>query len=49
MTQENFERLQYIDNLKDKYCNDKNILLYRFNKENLLEQEIKKIYNAIID
>lgn len=44
MSEEDFKRLQYIDELKNEYCKNKNIPLYRFNKNTDLEQEIKKIY-----
>ena len=47
LTQNDFLRLQYIDNLKDTYCKEHNIILYRFNKFTSLEEEIKKIYEDI--
>ena len=43
MSEEDFKRLQYIDNLKTDYCKEHNILLYRFNKDSNLEKEIKDI------
>ena len=43
MTKEDFCRLQYIDNLKNQYCNQHNIKLYRFNKESDLSKQIKQI------
>lgn len=47
MSQKDFERLQYIDELKNQYCKNNNLLLYRFNKNTILEKEIKQIYSDI--
>ena len=43
MTKKDFCRLQYIDNLKNQYCNQHNIKLYRFNKESNLSKQIEQI------
>lgn len=43
MTEKDFQRLQYIDNLKNQYCNQNNIKLYRFNKQSNLQKQIKQI------
>lgn len=43
MTEEDFYRLQYTDNLKNQYCNQHNIKLYRFNKESNLQKQIGQI------
>lgn len=45
MSKENFDRLKYIDNLKNNYCLRKNIPLFRFNNKMDLEKEIIKIIN----
>lgn len=42
-TLEAFNRTQLIDQLKNNYCNNKGIKLYRFNKGNDLEKEIYSI------
>lgn len=47
MTKKDFNRLQYIDKLKDDYCKKQNFLLYRFNQNSNLEEEIKNIYNIL--
>ena len=49
MTENDFKRLQYIDNLKNEYCKNKNILLYRFNEDTLLKEKIEEIHNKIFD
>lgn len=41
---DDFKRLQYIDELKNTYCINHNIPLYRFNNENILQDEIYNIY-----
>ena len=41
LTKKDFERLQYLDNLKNKYCIDNNIILYRLDKNTNLEQFVK--------
>lgn len=46
MHKKDFNRLQYIDNLKNEYCFRNNILLFRFNNETNLETEIIKIVNS---
>ena len=43
MQEEDFKRLQYIDDLKNNYCIKNNILLYRFNQNTDLEKAIKDI------
>ena len=43
MSKEDFQRLRYIDNLKNQYCNKHNIKLYRFNKQSNLQEQIKNI------
>lgn len=47
MTLEDFKRLQYIDNLKNQYCNKHNILLYRFTKNSIIKDEIEKISTLV--
>ena len=47
MSKSDFKRLQYIDNLKNEYCKENNIQLFRFNKDTDLEKEIKNIYNSM--
>lgn len=46
MKKQDFDRLLYIDNLKNQYCIKNNIILYRFNSQTNLEQEILKIANG---
>ena len=43
MSEQDYQRLQYIDNLKNQYCINNNILLYRFNSQTDLEEKIKNI------
>ena len=43
MTENDFKRLQYIDNLKNEYCKIHNISLFRFNPKSNLEKELKQI------
>lgn len=43
MSKIDFQRLQYIDNLKNQYCNKHNIKLYRFNKQSNLQKQITNI------
>lgn len=43
MKEEDFKRLQYIDNLKTEYCKKNKIPLYRFNNSSNLKEEIKKL------
>lgn len=43
MSQENFQRLQYIDNLKKQYCKEHKIPLYYFDDTCNLEEEIKEL------
>ena len=46
MNKEDYVRLQYIDNLKNQYCKKHNLLLYRLNKNDNLEnfvQQLKQI------
>jgi hypothetical protein len=43
MTKEDYERLVYIDNLKNEYCKNNNILLYRVNKNTNLENFVSNL------
>jgi hypothetical protein len=43
MKEEDYKRLQYIDNLKTEYCKKNKIPLYRFNNFCNLEEEIKEL------
>ena len=43
MSEKDFQRLQYIDNLKNQYCKKNNIKLYRFNEQSNLQEQIKNI------
>ncbi len=47
MTEQDYKRLQYIDNLKNQYCVNNNILLFRFNEQTILEKEIKNIIHQM--
>lgn len=47
MTEQDYKRLQYIDNLKNQYCINNNILLFRFNEQTILEKEIKNIIHQM--
>ena len=42
-SENDFNRLQYIDNLKNDYCLQKNITLYRLNQNTNLEKFIKEV------
>ena len=46
MTSNDFTRLQYIDKLKNEYCQKHNIKLYRFNQNTNIERELLKIINS---
>ena len=43
MSKKDYQRLQYIDNLKNQYCKIHNIKLYRFNKNSILQKQINQI------
>ena len=47
MSSEDFERLKYLDELKNQYCKDNNILLYRLNNSNNLELFISQLLLGI--